>query len=1043
MPARGADKENVDVRKARISTGTVGPYVPPVTSPIRAKIKPRKSAIRANPQVFESPTSLGPNPEHKHVSIGAPASDIVALVERTARQELEGLGLPMSPGLPNPFARRAASVSPSRQAHTISLPTQPSPGARKRRRVTFSAHQHKTDFVQDEPTMHIRPAFIGSPERQVLPVHSSSDVSIDSESSSDMSMDMTAASIPTIDIDRTDNLSVRSTGSDMQMTTAFAPDVSAQSDESDMQFTQAWRPRDGNDTQDMSAVSMDMTHSLNMDLDVSGASAIDDVQIDHKNVIDDSYMSVGASDMDESAMEMTQVWSRAEREKRESMGGARTPQAAKPVARTPQTAKSAAATPLLSSRKSTSKSASPRTKTGRAGPAPASPKRTPKAAPAARPSVSARSPDVHSRELPFKSRAASPERSPSPTLSIRASPHNKASSSPRASPNRVGHRTCLESPRTPRVHSPVRIARSNNSTPAPRPASPQSHLMSPRRDSQPAQSASPSTPHASPSRFRQSLRGGVPSPGYEHSPPRRERTPPATPRRRSGGTPFKPRSPFISSIMRQRAHGDYSADDIDVSVDEASFHMSLSEFLSVVGLKFHEDMTASRQRPVLPLDLETMAARRQNRASVPLVSHAKIAAGAAPMLVTLRNACAELQQHVEDGRERLRIVEDAFYARPPAFVQEWGQLEDEDMRRSMKGQLNVHKQAARAAAMHDYYGWRTDTQFDDELVSRLAQHRTILQRSARHVDEANKAFDADLPVIRARHAELRRLVSTARSRHAEIEACDKSELRQLHASIEEQEQVLQSMRSKCVEAEEQLARVHTRIEEAGEKRASIEAAIKAARAVCEQIRGCSPGEAMRLQRRIAHIERLFQWRLESSTATLLQLTHAGALHVAIELEGRARSVRRVVVSPAGLVESSPLHVASVGLVRAHLKKHVPRDVPGVLQAVSARWLACRRVRSEIDHLKAHIPVRIIADKQSELSVALVATLLFVRQVAKADVRIALDIAAEEPFGQVDVAMVYGDLDADAIAQDISGAIDSSVHGGLTSALLGARDAHDL
>lgn len=1038
MPARGEDKENVDVRRVRKSVSALDTYVPPVTSPVRAQrkvrhcLQPRKSAIRAVPQVFESPATLGPNPEHRHVNITAPAADIVAMVERTTRQELAGLGLPTSPGLPNPFVRRAASMTPSRDAHTIALPAQSSPPSRKRRRVTFSAQDVKTDFVQDEPTMHIRPAFIESPRlatprqatprqamprqatprqatprqatprqatpRQATPTRTESDLSYASGSSSDMSMDTTAASIPA------ENASVASDGSEMQFTDAYEPPAS---DTSDMQLTTAWRPpRESTGEVSTASAPMDMSQSLDMDL--TGASVLDDVDIEHENAVHESF----AHASEESAMEMTQAWGHVEASRRQSTSTA-LPRAV-PAAR--KSTGGDTRTHSVPTRKSTSPVAHTQ-------------------APASSPARQHRSP---SPSPPSPTRSASPRRA--------ASPSPQSPRSPR-SPDRVGHRTCLESPRsphTPRVHSPVRIVRSNSNTPIPRPASPQSHLLSPKAPTSPRMPGSPSTPRGSPSRFRQSLRGGVPSPSYEHSPPRRERTPPpATPRGRPSGTPLRPRSPFISSIMRQRNYTDLAADDDDVSLDDTSFHMPLADFLAVIGLKFHEDMTASRQRPVLPLELESSAARRQNRESVSLVSHAKIAAGAAPMLQTLRDACAELRQHVEDGRERLRLVEDTFYARPPAFVQEWGQLEDEEMRRSMKGQLNVHKQAARAAAMHDYYGWRTDTQFDDELVMRLTQHRAVLERSATHVDEANSALGKELPTLRARHAELSRRVATARQRHAAIEACDKNELRQLHASIEEQEHELQAMRSRCGDAEDQLARVRARIDEAAEKRGSIEEAIRAARAVCDQIRGCSPGEAMRLQRRIVHIERLFQWHLESSTATLLQFTHAGALHVAIELEGRARAVRRVVVSPAGPVEASPLYVAAMALVRGHLKKHTPPDVPGVLQAVSARWLACRRLRAEIDHLKAHTPVHLVADKQSDLSIALVAPLLFVRRKAKANVRIELDLADAEPFKHVDVEVLYGEVDSSAIAQDIQGALVPNTRGALTSAVLDTRDAYDL
>ena len=48
-------------------------YVFPLT-------QPRKSAIRATPQVFQSPTGLGPNVERAHIRM--PGEDIVNMVEQ-------------------------------------------------------------------------------------------------------------------------------------------------------------------------------------------------------------------------------------------------------------------------------------------------------------------------------------------------------------------------------------------------------------------------------------------------------------------------------------------------------------------------------------------------------------------------------------------------------------------------------------------------------------------------------------------------------------------------------------------------------------------------------------------------------------------------------------------------------------------------------------------------------------------------------------------------------------------------------------------------
>lgn len=987
-----------------------GPRGAPQSSPKRrGDAVPRKSAIRATPQVFASPTELGPNPEREHMFVNQP-SDIAEMVERTAREEL---GEPasaddrlLSPGLPNPFSslrrtslsptkpysdRAAAALSPVRDAHTVAIQprrelgtAQPLADARKRRRVTFSARQEKTDFEQDEPTMSIRPAggAMGSEE----PGDSSEEVSMDLTTSSagDESLEASRSS------DASDTATMQMTevwhgggdesptaerGSDMSLSAAeLSP--SEMSESMDSGESTAADDSAGSDTMDFTAAvgaHGDASEST-VDAEASAtdasastgdASASADMDITEASALDDSRL-VDASH--ESMMEMTSMWGR--------------------IAEASTRARMHTATP----------------------------------------------PSADGSLTP---RAQSASRTPSPER-----------------------------------RSPVRR---------------QTMLLSPGRRS-PAR-AEPEAP-ATPTRFRQSLRGGVPSPAYRHSPAQRTpmalKTPPqgtmpkesATARQASPSPRAKarraahtarssmdaasqlaarPRSPFIHSMIRQRgarvsrgasplkgasAEGsDLTLGSADEST-ETSFHMHLAEFLGVIGLKFHEDMTASRTRPVLPAELEEEHARRERRAAVSLVDHAKAAAGAAPMLHTLRNACAELKQHVEEGRERLAAMEADFFARPPAFVQEWGQLEDEDMRRSMKGQLNVHKQAARAAAMHDYYGWRTDMQFDEELVARLQRHRALLERDARTVAAKRTQLEYELlPVLRERHAQLAERVQHARQRQREIHECDKEELRQLHASIEEQDQILQGMRAKHADAEEQLARVRARVDEVGEKRAVTEEAIRQARAVYEQIQGCSPGEATRLHRRVQQLETLLQWRLTNMTSTLLQLTHAHALHVTLELDARRGRVRRVAVSPALPMEASPLQIKAIELLRAELKAHqgAGEEVPSVLRRISDRWAAARRLRAEVDQLRTHLPVQLRAADGEDAALELVATAVLARRRAKAQLRMRVDLSAPAPVrgDTLTVDVVYGDVHAGAMAAYVQHALAKEPVGALTDAVLGA------
>lgn len=1008
MPgASSPNKENTSPAKARrkraASMGALPPSPARKARAVRAPqlTQPRKSAIRATPQVFLSPTALGPNTEREHIRTTG-WSDIAEMVETTTRTSLQGVwehdAPAHSPGLPNPFAalyRSPTKASPTkasptkatgsmaplgRHEHTVAVvPTRTSPErARRQRRVTFSAHQEKTDFEQDEPTMSIRPAQRLMDRGSPVP-GSQADTTTSSE---EVSMDLT--------MDSDDSTLASDTSATMEMTNAWhtQPEMAETStsamdmtSDSAMDMTgvsaQTWEEEEKEDDDDDdddkdASMSMQFTQAYAAAPTQAPAptspSIADDTSMDRTT---DPASTMDESAMDESAMEMTATWGKFAHAARTSPDRSLSSPRRSPERRQTMVLREEMIVPPAEQDASPLQAATPRAPTPRDVPMP---------------------------------RAVTPER---------------RSATPRAiTPERLG---------TPRATTPVPPLPSTPRS-APAVSTPRSAPAVSTPRSVPAVSTPPSAGPGSPTRFRQSLRGGVPSPHYQHSPARREvpRTPPpgtpvhfATARRASpvrdvvgtrasigvmeGGAGF-PRSPFIHSMLRQRGRPSSPVREVaDESVSDASFHMQLAEFLQVVGLKFHEDMTASRSRAERPTELAV--------APVSLVDGARLASGAAPMLLTLRNACAELKQHVEDGRLRLQAMEADFYTRPPAFVQEWGQLEDDEMRRSMKGQLHVHKQAARAAAMHDYYGWRTDMQFDEELAQLLARHRDVLRRDAATVDERRaQLYDTQLPALRARHAALAHQLAAARARQAAIAACDPEELRELHASIEEQGAILQTMRAKHADVVNQLQRVHTRLADVETKRAQTHDAIRAARAITDQIRGCSPGEAMRLQRQVEQLERLLAWRITNRTATLLQLTHADALHVTLEMDARRSSVKRVAVSPVRPVEASHLHAAALAVVRAQVKPAAAAaSVPVVLRTVARSWGTYREVRTAVARACAHTPLTVVL-AHGETQLALTATVLLARVATKLRVGIRIDLARDAPFvaNSVHAEAVYGD-----------------------------------
>lgn len=334
--------------------------------------------------------------------------------------------------------------------------------------------------------------------------------------------------------------------------------------------------------------------------------------------------------------------------------------------------------------------------------------------------------------------------------------------------------------------------------------------------------------------------------------------------------------------------------------------------------------------------------------------------------------------------------------------------------------------------MHDYYGWRTDMQYDDEMVAMLTQHRDALQADAERVHARREELEVELlPALRARHTDLKRRVNEAHARQQAIRECDPEELRHLHASMDEQDHVLQTMRAKQRDVADQLSRVRARLDETAIKREQTEEQIRAARVVSDQIHGCTPGEAVRLERRIRQLEVLLQWRLSSKTSTLLQLVYARTLNVAIELDGRQSAVKRVAISPVCPVESSNMHMAAISVIRTRMASETPASVPEVLRQVAQLWHTYVKARAQVDRLRLHVPVVISpyrGDKGPDTALDVMAAVLFEHAQAKAHVHVDIDLARETPLSsQVHVVLVYGHMDTDTLAHMIQSALVKDAH----------------
>uniref|UniRef100_V5F2T2 Chromosome segregation protein n=2 Tax=Kalmanozyma brasiliensis (strain GHG001) TaxID=1365824 RepID=V5F2T2_KALBG len=441
---------------------------------------------------------------------------------------------------------------------------------------------------------------------------------------------------------------------------------------------------------------------------------------------------------------------------------------------------------------------------------------------------------------------------------------------------------------------------------------------------------------------------------------------------------------------------DYSNDERD----QVPVQMPLNDFLRFVGVHFNDDMSASRRKPVPPANGEQAAqdgASAEPQGPVSMMRLVKAACGSVPQLEALREACREIKEQVDDGREKMVEMEQAFYDSPPDFVREIMGLQNEEERRDMEAQFKLQKQAARALVSADYYGWRLDKEFDQEMIQTLQAYHGRLQCDLHIVNSKKEQLQQDiLPVLRVKHAKLKADLALAKKRQDEIETCDADELKGLYSSIEEQHEVLESMRAQVMDVEEQHERLLVRLEENREKMAAAQEMVDKAHATVDQIQGYTRGEAGRLLREIRNLEKLHLVRvLDNGFDPTLDEVEKGAENVDF---GGSRDVVFILdgwlqVSMSLLTSSSSNQLPNNSKVsRIQLKQKgtrasnddtnlvrklsvqilqgdfdvefadgIPQDALVILRRISQTLIRQRILLAEIEHLRCRFPVQLVDD----------------------------------------------------------------------------------
>lgn len=426
-------------------------------------------------------------------------------------------------------------------------------------------------------------------------------------------------------------------------------------------------------------------------------------------------------------------------------------------------------------------------------------------------------------------------------------------------------------------------------------------------------------------------------------------------------------------------------------------NLTLSEFFSLSGMNFHDDTRLLKVRVAPPRDLKKF----EDGSVEKRIQQFKAMAGSVPMLDVLVQACQELKQSVSDGSAVLNEIEERFVESPPDLVRELLSLSNESEKKEMESQFKLQKQAARAIAREGYLGWCLDNQYGPEVIASLEATKEALEADLVKVnDDWAKMQHEVLPVLRDRRQALRQQVEHMKSRRARIESCPIEDLEFLHAGMAEVLPELQSRRAVNREKNNALERIRSKLEENLSRKAELEMAIEQARKVCAQIYGYTRAEAARLAAEIRHIERLHLWKIHSASLSKIHLSHDSIFDIVILLcqGGLCKSIDLTLTpSTRGdalleeVLEALKDDIAVVG------EQRVAWQIPHLVRHISNVWTSCRRLQSEVHQLSLHFPTEVIPLIHQQISgsprcVSLQSSIVLTRQSAKvsASVRVNLE-----------------------------------------------------
>lgn len=457
--------------------------------------------------------------------------------------------------------------------------------------------------------------------------------------------------------------------------------------------------------------------------------------------------------------------------------------------------------------------------------------------------------------------------------------------------------------------------------------------------------------------------------------------------------------------------GEYFEDDLPV--------ISISQFFSMTGIKFMDELTAPR-RSTHPSQQPTRQAR--NSSDIPLSEYVTAMAIDIPQLVLYSRVSKDLEAWMEKSKIVFAQAEDEASKVTPELFVEFSRA-DEDGQAELLHQLNLIRTNTRGLAKSDWYDWKL--QWVEGLRLTGEKAFKALESDARALEGLNALADDLVPVLEKEYEAIMKELEKEQAEVAEIEACDQDYLNELKAEIAEQNIEVEALKAEVIEGNGQHVWLQQRLKEAEVDKQETLAAIATTERLLHIQKNSTRSEVFRLKDELEALENLHMFRVTTVKANMFEYVHASTFRVSIPCRNFQPQVSKIDITrfdKASNRYKDDFPQLSAFLLSSAKQLVVESDdntVRQIVHRLGDYWSSCAQLRSQLRFLGIKYPIEIEVSQPSQVFKAKT-MVMFPSIMGKAFISFifSLETFSRWPMSirslDCEVEVAYGPIDRSAI-----------------------------